>query len=507
MARYHLLQYVQYRNGTGDGGSTLTFYAAASGTDLCDLYDAAIGGSAVANPYTVPAGSWADFWVDAVTCPYVDAGDGIRVPVPLAALYEAPGVNVKDYGAVGNGIADDTAAIQAALDYVVAHPGRLYFPSGDYLVTGLTLDNVTVPLDIMGAGRDATRILTTSAAAIFSLGTYDSTPANPWQGAVARFTMSSLTLENEAEHAIANVTAGTQTSIGIQDNGCGNVTLRDVFFRGLKYGIYAPYGHDYCRYYDVDFLCCTTSIYFGPGSEQIYIWGGSSSLHDRAFVIEGAIQGAVHGFVFTEPKTRDIDILRPDVLESGITNIHAMAQVKAEMSWSFNDCWFETGSGWNTGWANTEHVRIGRSTDSAPNPVRGIRFRDVLLVSGSAGMGAKAGGTDYVFLNADNATYILIDGFIVEGDWIDAVVKTPPGTYRQITVKNADLVDGYTGIPAFVAQEIGNIEASDFYGAWDMAAVGPAAIEVAGDRSDGTALTNLLYALTLSGIITDSTTA
>lgn len=44
-------------------------------------------------------------------------------------------VNVKRFGAIGNGVADDTAAIQSALNYMTSNNVSIFFPSGTYLVT------------------------------------------------------------------------------------------------------------------------------------------------------------------------------------------------------------------------------------------------------------------------------------------------------------------------------------------------------------------------------------
>jgi hypothetical protein len=51
----------------------------------------------------------------------------------LTAIYE---VNVKSFGATGDGATDDTAAIQAALDSLSTSGGIVFFPAGRYLVAG-----------------------------------------------------------------------------------------------------------------------------------------------------------------------------------------------------------------------------------------------------------------------------------------------------------------------------------------------------------------------------------
>lgn len=69
-----------------------------------------------------------------------DGGDGDGdaatscVPTPTSALV----VSVADTGAKGNGIADDTAAIQAAVDQVAGTGGSVLVPDGTYLVDALT---------------------------------------------------------------------------------------------------------------------------------------------------------------------------------------------------------------------------------------------------------------------------------------------------------------------------------------------------------------------------------
>ncbi len=58
---------------------------------------------------------------------------------PTAQALPAPFVSVKDFGAVGDGNADDTAAIQAGINATAAAGQTLYFPGGTYKVVPATL--------------------------------------------------------------------------------------------------------------------------------------------------------------------------------------------------------------------------------------------------------------------------------------------------------------------------------------------------------------------------------
>jgi hypothetical protein len=85
--------------------------------------------------------------------------------------------NVKDYGAVGNNIADDTAAIQAAIAAAQATGGQVYFPAGNYLLNGTAPLNVTgtyVTFQGSGVGNTSINIGSgfTGSAAITVSGNY-----------------------------------------------------------------------------------------------------------------------------------------------------------------------------------------------------------------------------------------------------------------------------------------------------------------------------------------------
>ena len=67
-------------------------------------------------------------------------------------------VSIKDFGAVGDGVANDTAAIQAAIDSFTSGQGTVYFPKGTYLVTS----TITVSRDrmnLIGQGQWVSNIL------------------------------------------------------------------------------------------------------------------------------------------------------------------------------------------------------------------------------------------------------------------------------------------------------------------------------------------------------------
>ena len=64
---------------------------------------------------------------------------------------------VKDspWNAAGDGVTDDSAALQAAFQYVADNGGIMFIPSGTYLLqsAGINITTASQPFKIIGAGK------------------------------------------------------------------------------------------------------------------------------------------------------------------------------------------------------------------------------------------------------------------------------------------------------------------------------------------------------------------
>lgn len=88
-----------------------------------------------------------------------NVNDAIRELMADLAVYSFP-LNVREYGAVGDGVTNDASAIQSALNAAVGGQRALYFPAGSYVVgSQITANTSAQKLRIYGDGVDATRIL------------------------------------------------------------------------------------------------------------------------------------------------------------------------------------------------------------------------------------------------------------------------------------------------------------------------------------------------------------
>ena len=139
-------------------------------------------------------------------------------------------INVKDFGAVGDGVTDDTAAIQSALDAVPLSGGTLYIPSGTYAFTGLTITKSY--LTICGAGRDDDNIAQRGTTSLKYTGS-DVAIAIAGTETISNLIFRDFDLQCDST-AAANATAGLQFLPGISGVAtCNRSQFERVSIRGF----------------------------------------------------------------------------------------------------------------------------------------------------------------------------------------------------------------------------------------------------------------------------------
>lgn len=191
-------------------------------------------------------------------------------------------VNAKDYGAVGNNIANDTAALQAAL--TAATGGVLFIPKGAYRVTSqLNVPNRTT---IVGEGPVSTEIYyRTSSTTLFNqLFSFDN--------------VDNIQLEKIG--LICDIGGGCQNTIAIYCSGdVGSVTeidLSEVYIDGFqRYGVLVQnsvyyFTMDRCRILNVSNSVSRggtgtlngVGLYFGDTVNAARVTRSRISLNDTA---------------------------------------------------------------------------------------------------------------------------------------------------------------------------------------------------------------------------------
>lgn len=141
-------------------------------------------------------------------------------------------VQHSDYGAAGDGVADDMAEIQAAIDAAEAAGGGIvYLPPGTYLATGtnrLTIDNHMVWLKGAGIGRSIIKLddgissaNMTSASDLIKVEGYTVTNAE-------HVFISDLTIDgNQANQTYTSVATAAINAFNIIDGGIFRVEVKE----------------------------------------------------------------------------------------------------------------------------------------------------------------------------------------------------------------------------------------------------------------------------------------
>lgn len=197
--------------------------------------------------------------------------DKLTTGTPTSTTYNNV---ITEFGAIGDGVADDTAAIQAGLDYLNSTGGCLYFPTGRYRITSALSETFTYSTassikrpSIKGDGSGLSVIVWdgTNSPNTFMM-TLQRTEGSPGQGNLAY-----SVIEGIGFAPIAGAKVGYAS--GLQLIKFAYLHLRDISCISLNYGFW----------FDQVLSCEFDSLYARFNNYGIWIIGSPSSSLSSVF--------------------------------------------------------------------------------------------------------------------------------------------------------------------------------------------------------------------------------
>jgi hypothetical protein len=153
---------------------------------------------------------------DSADVSYDEGGTGAVTRSVESKLQES--VSVKDFGAVGDGVTDDTAAIQAAINSVQSlSGGHLYIPEGTYKLSS-TLNMTPQNCVIEGSGQNS----------VLNFAACTSGAGIAINGPTVRFELCRFTVTNAFASGISLNYGATISST----NGVSRVNIHDIIING-----------------------------------------------------------------------------------------------------------------------------------------------------------------------------------------------------------------------------------------------------------------------------------
>jgi len=212
---------------------------------------------------------------------HIQSGSGAVARTVQAKLRET--VSVKDFGAVGDGVTDDTAAIQAAIDAVfAAGGGDIFLPAGVYLVSAML--EMRNEVSLRGIGDESQILVNTD---IVTLGNTPATTSTQLVGVVVtdlflRNTITGVKTNYDIyfKNPVQCVLRRVRVRSGHNDTQYSNTNVGGVYFHKLS-GSANP---AWINTLEDCFIQNNSILFNGISDSSIrggYVWG-----HTRAFTIQ-----------------------------------------------------------------------------------------------------------------------------------------------------------------------------------------------------------------------------
>jgi hypothetical protein len=205
-------------------------------------------------------------------------------------------LNVADFGAAGDGAADDTAAIQRAID-TAPSGGLVFFPTGRYKVTTLA---VTKQLTLQGTGANSYNSdrygSATWRASPPDAGSVIESPATT--GSVIGFVVDYVCPLNLRDLCIKGLGDDTRTTVGVTLGAANKYTGRSVWsnvsFLNLHVGLTMVGAMD-CVFTNLVVNGCDTGVSLGLNSNQNVFAQLNATNCNTGLRISGATKNYVVG--------------------------------------------------------------------------------------------------------------------------------------------------------------------------------------------------------------------
>jgi hypothetical protein len=141
-------------------GGTGSTSAAGALMSLGGISSTATSQQTMAGPLNGPSASFSGNLTAAnITSSSYDSSTGSHLHVATEQnVRNAASVSIKEFGAVGDGVTDDTVALKAALSYEFANDGCIYFPIGAYMTKAALVWDTNKVLCLIGERSTASYI-------------------------------------------------------------------------------------------------------------------------------------------------------------------------------------------------------------------------------------------------------------------------------------------------------------------------------------------------------------
>ena len=301
-------------------GSTLTFTTAPP---LNSAIEIVIGDA-------IPAGAA----TTASAVSYTQGGTGAVTTNVQAKLRET--VSVKDFGAVGDGVTDDAASIQKALDYIRdnATGGSLYFPTGIYkcnsvlaLVQSSSNNNKNWIIDGGGATLDFSSSGLTSGS-LLNIGCTGTNFDFRERAITVVKNLKIIGPETGNAYVVSGPADHTPdgSTIGLDLGSLLNVTLQDVYVRRCFTGIRTQRVFPLNAFHVVA-AACTTGIKIEEGSTYGTWINCSAQASRHGIVIAPTVtDGGISNQTFYSQRVENC--LRGVTVDQGVSSSGTSRQVR-----------------------------------------------------------------------------------------------------------------------------------------------------------------------------------